>query len=85
MKQILKNIRKIYNEIEDDSFFVVVFTGSSKNAHPNGHNHTTLQHQQLYKGRCFLKHKNEEFLKLEDEVKELYQKLKLNKDSPNNG
>ena len=68
----------VYENLEDDSLFMVAFTGNS-NVDQMESSNENIDKTQFHKGRCFLKHKCSEMEKLELEVKELYELVNSNK------
>ena len=60
-------MRKIYDDLSDNSLLMVVFTG--RNDESNRLNH---QETKLLRGRCFFKYKCNELDNLNKEIKELY-------------
>jgi len=71
IKNLIKVIRKMYDNMGDDSLFMVAFTGHDNRVDTVDRIHIN----DLNKGRCFLKYKCLEMEKLELETKELYEKV----------
>lgn len=69
---------EVYANLEDDSLFMVAFTGCS-NVDQIVSTDENIDKTEFHKGRCFLKHKCSEMDKLELEVKELYELVNSNK------
>jgi hypothetical protein len=72
LKKVVKNIYKLYNDyLNDDSILIVCLTGRN--------NKQNIENNDHLKGKCFLKHKNKEADNLENEIEQLYFKIKENK------
>lgn len=67
LKALVKFIRKIYDDLGEDSLLMVVFTGRNDES-----NKLHQQESRLLKGRCFLKYKCTELDELNKEIKELH-------------
>jgi hypothetical protein len=77
--EFLKNLKDTFNELNDDSFLMLIFTGDMvKKESDNFDNIDSLNN--YYKGRFFIKHKNDEYEILDEKIKNLYNIVK-NKDS----
>jgi hypothetical protein len=74
-KKVLKYVRKTYDNLDDDSMLMVVFTGRTESQKINIavdiHEESSLRND-LHKGRCFVKIKSDSVDKLEAEIKSLY-------------
>ena len=71
----MKSLRKIYDNLSEDSLFMVAFTGRDR--HMDTLNN--CDRNDFNKGRCFLKFKCLEMERLEMETKELYELVNKNK------
>jgi hypothetical protein len=77
--------------MDDDTLLIVALTGRTDNINLSDLERKYMSEEEnqsgdfnfndLFKGRCFLKYKNDELEKLESEIKELYNKVKSD---PNN-
>lgn len=89
LKKVLKYIREIHSNLADDSILAVAFTGRTvTNSSVNflsADESSNLNLNDLARGRCFLKLKNDEIDKLELDVKELYDKCYPNGKTDNLG
>jgi len=83
IKEFIENVNKTIKKLNDDSFLIVAFTGDMDNLEDDKKKNLFKNYESLtnfYKGRFFIRHKNDEFDKLNDEIKILYDTVK-NKDS----
>lgn len=71
IKEILGYIKDIYSQIDNDTFYLVAYTGRRESG--------PVKNEDLSKGRCFLKHKNEDYFKLQTEINELCERLDAEK------
>ena len=72
---MIKSIRDVYAKLEDDTLFMVAFTGRNDAVSSASDG---KEKDGLHKGRCFLKFKCDAMDKLELEVKELYDLVNKN-------
>jgi hypothetical protein len=68
VSKILKKIRKIYRAMSDDSFLIILLAGDSNGFVQSNH------HKNLHKGRCFIKHKNDEIDALNKLIRDISSK-----------
>lgn len=74
LKQVLGDLRDIYQSLEDDSMIMVAFSGRADDKCPD-----RSYSNDWLRGRCFLKIKNEYVEKLDDEIGELFKMVEPNK------
>ena len=82
IKEFIENLNKTTKKLNDDSFLIVAFTGDMENLEDEKKKSVFKNYDSLknfYKGRFFIRHKNDEFERLNDEIKILYDLVK-NKD-----
>jgi hypothetical protein len=60
ISKILKKVRNVYELINEDSFLVLLLAGDSKDQNMSNSVENFKNYQHLQKGRCFIKHKNNE-------------------------
>ena len=86
LKNLLKYIENVYENLDDDSLLVVALNGRTDTKlnlaeveanfmerYANGDNtKDPVDFNDLFKGRCFLKYKNVQMEALETEIKDLY-------------
>lgn len=68
---MVKFIRKIYDNLSDDSLLMVAFTGRTASDELMKSN-SEENFNDLFKGKCFLKYKCDALDSLNQEIKEIY-------------
>lgn len=83
IKEFLENLKETNRNISDDSFIIVAFTGDMLDENEKIKRHELENYDSLknfYKGRFFIRNKDDQSEKLGEEIKILYDLVK-NKDS----